>query len=52
MARFIVCIFNIIFSRIKSRRIRWTGNLTSIEVGRSAFKILTREPTEDTFRMA
>jgi hypothetical protein len=31
---------------IKSRRLRWTGNLARMEKGRSAFKILTGKPTE------
>ena len=31
---------------IKSRRLRWEGHVVRIEDGRSAFKILTRKPTE------
>jgi hypothetical protein len=30
---------------IKSRRLRWVGNVARIEEGRSAFKILTGKPT-------
>ena len=30
---------------IKSRRLRWAGHVASMEEGRSAFKILTGEPT-------
>ena len=30
---------------IKSRSLRWAGNVARIEEGRSAFKILTGEPT-------
>ena len=30
---------------IKSRRLRWAGHVTRMEVGRSAFKILTGKPT-------
>ena len=30
---------------IKSRRLRWTGHVTRMEKGRSAFKILTGIPT-------
>ena len=30
---------------IKSRRLRWTGDVARIEEGRSAFKILTGKPT-------
>ena len=30
---------------IKSRRLRWSGNVVRIEEGRSAFKILTGKPT-------
>ena len=30
---------------IKSRRLRWTGNLARMEEGRSAFKILIGKPT-------
>ena len=30
---------------IKSRRLRWTGHVTRMEEGRSAFKILTGKPT-------
>ena len=29
---------------IKSRRLRWAGHVTRMEVGRSAFKILTGKP--------
>ena len=29
---------------IKSRTIRWTGHITTMEEGRSAFKILTGKP--------
>ena len=28
-----------------SRRLRWTGHVVRMEVGRTAFKILTGEPT-------
>ena len=31
---------------IKSRRLRWTGNVARMEEGRSAFKILTGKPTD------
>ena len=30
---------------IKSRRLRWAGHVVRMEEGRSAFKILTGEPT-------
>ena len=30
---------------IKSRRLRWPGHVARMEDGRSAFKILTDEPT-------
>ena len=30
---------------IKSRRLRWAGHVARMEVGRSAFKILTGKPT-------
>ena len=30
---------------IKSRRLRWAGNVSRMEEGRSAFKILTGNPT-------
>ena len=30
---------------IKSRRLRWVGHVVRMEVGRSAFKILTGKPT-------
>ena len=30
---------------IKCRRLRWTGHVARMEVGRSAFKILTGKPT-------
>ena len=30
---------------IKSRRLRWAGHVARMEEGRSAFKILTGEPT-------
>ena len=30
---------------IKSRRLRWTGNVARMEEGRSALKILTGTPT-------
>ena len=30
---------------IKSRRLRWAGHVTRMEEGRSAFKIVTGEPT-------
>ena len=30
---------------IKSRRLRWAGHVARMEKGRSAFKILTGEPT-------
>ena len=30
---------------IKFRRLRWSGNLTRMEEGRSSFKILTGKPT-------
>ena len=39
---------------IKSRRLRWAGNVTRIEEGRSAFKILTGKPRrrwEENIRM-
>ena len=36
---------------IKSRRLRWGGHVARIEEGRSAFKILTGEPTGKTIRM-
>ena len=31
---------------IKSRRSRWAGHVAKMQEGRSAFKILTGEPTE------
>ena len=30
---------------IKSRRLRWTGHVATMEEGRSAFKIITGKPT-------
>ena len=30
---------------IKSRRLKWTGNVARMEEGRGAFKILTGKPT-------
>ena len=30
---------------IKSRRLRWAGHVTRMEIGRSAFKILTGKPS-------
>ena len=30
---------------IKSRKLRWAGNVARMEEGRSAFKILTSKPT-------
>ena len=30
---------------VKSRRLRWAGHVARMEVGRSAFKILTGKPT-------
>ena len=30
---------------IKSRRLRWAGNVAILEEGRKAFKILTGKPT-------
>ena len=30
---------------IKSRRLRWPGNVTGMEEGGSAFKVLTDKPT-------
>ena len=30
---------------IKSRRLRWAGNVARMEEGRSAFKVLTGKPT-------
>ena len=32
---------------MKSRRLRWAGHLTRIEEGRSTFKILTGNHTEE-----
>jgi hypothetical protein len=52
-----------IFRGIKSRRLRWAGQVAEIEEGRSAFKILKGKPTgkrslgrlrhrwEESFRM-
>ena len=38
---------------IKFRRLRWAGHIARMEVGRSAFKILTDTPTGNgTFRKA
>ena len=34
-----------IVREIKSRRLRWLGNVVRMEEGRSAFKILTGKPT-------
>ena len=34
-----------IVREIKSRRLRWAGHVARMEEGRSAFKILTGEPT-------
>ena len=36
---------SIIFRVIKSRRLRWAGQVSRMEAGRSAFKILTGKPT-------
>ena len=33
---------------IKSRRLRWAGHVARMEEGKSAFKVLTGEPTEIT----
>ena len=35
-----------IFRAIKSRRLRWAGNVVRMEEGRSALKILTGTPTQ------
>jgi hypothetical protein len=32
---------------IKSRRLRWAGNVARMEEGKSVFKILTSKPTGD-----
>ena len=38
---------------IRSRRLRWAGHVARMEEVRSAFKILTGEPTgKETFRKA
>ena len=42
---FIVCTIHLIVRVIKSRRLRWTGHVTRMEEGRSAFKILTNKLT-------
>ena len=34
-----------IVSVIKSRRLKWAGNVARMEKGRSAFTILTNKPT-------
>ena len=41
MRNFIVCTVRV----IKSRRLRWAGNVARMEECRSAFKILTGKPT-------
>ena len=41
------CSLNII-RVIKSRILRWAGDVARMEEGRSAFKILTHKPTEKT----
>ena len=40
-----IIIIIIIIINIKSRRLRWAGNVTRMEEGRCAFKILTGTPT-------
>ena len=42
MRNFIVCTVGGV---IKSRRLRWAGHVAKIEKGRSAFQILTGNPT-------
>ena len=38
---------NLVLVVIKSRRLRWTGHVARMDKDRSAFKILTGEPTGD-----
>ena len=46
MRNFIVCtVASNIVRVIKSRRLRWAGDVARMEEGRSAFKILTGKPT-------
>ena len=45
MTNFIVCTVHLIVRVIKSRRLRWAGHVARMEEGRSAFKILTGNPT-------
>ena len=45
MRNFIVCTVPHIVRLIKSRRLRWAGNVVRMEEGRSAFKILAGKPT-------
>ena len=44
LRNFIVCTVHLIVRMIKSR-LRWAGHVTRMEKGRSAFKILTGNPT-------
>ena len=45
MRNFIVYTIHLIYSEIKSRRLRWPGHLARMEEGRSAFNILTGKIT-------
>jgi hypothetical protein len=40
----IVCTVHLIVRLIKSRKLRWAGNVARMEKGRSAFKILKGTP--------
>ena len=40
-----VCTVHLIVRVIKSRRLRWAGQVVRMKEGRSAFKILTGKPT-------
>ena len=45
MRNFIVCTVHLFIVRvIKSRRLRWEGQVARMEDGRSTFKILTGKP--------
>ena len=43
--KFISCQYEALVWVIKSRRLRWAGHVARMEEDRSAFKILTCEPT-------
>ena len=47
MKNFVVCTIRLNIVRvIKSRNLRWTGHVSRMQAGRSAFKILTGKPSK------